>query len=145
MIPFLMTLTSAPVSTSALSGKLFPLTLKRMDTNKVGGRSLDTWLHAFPLMPGHWACLEWLESVLTERGSCELAASPPLCRPPLQGSGGPVEDLSGDSLPGDGWKCVFLLHMVRIVEPELMPSGCDLSCRVNSQLPWSVLFLFLPW
>jgi hypothetical protein len=88
MIPFLITLTSAPVSTSALSGKLFPLTLKRMDTNKVGGRSLDTWLQAFPLMPGHCACLEWLESVLTELGSCELAASPPLGRPPLQGSGG---------------------------------------------------------
>ena len=117
MIPFLMTLTSAPVSTSALSGKLFPLTLKRMDTNKVGGRSLDTWLQAFPLMPGHCACLEWLESVLTERGSCELAASPPLGRPPLQGNGGPVEDLSGDSLPGDGCKCVLLLHKVRTVGP----------------------------
>jgi hypothetical protein len=24
------------------------LTLKRMETNKVGGRSLDTWLQAFP-------------------------------------------------------------------------------------------------
>ena len=53
MIPFLITLTSAPVSTSALSGKLFPSTLKRMDTNKVGGRSLDTWFQAVPLMPGH--------------------------------------------------------------------------------------------
>ena len=88
MIPFLMTLTSAPVSTSALSGKLFPLTLKRMDTNKVGGRSLDTWLHDVPLMPGHCELREWLESVLTERGSCEFATSPPLGRPPLQGSGG---------------------------------------------------------
>ena len=58
MIPFLITLTSAPVSTSALSGKLFPLTLKRMDTNKVGGRSLDTWLHAVPLILGHCAFCE---------------------------------------------------------------------------------------
>ncbi len=48
MIPFMMALTSAPVSTSALSGKFFPLTLKMMDTNKVGGRSLDTFLLQFP-------------------------------------------------------------------------------------------------
>jgi hypothetical protein len=58
MILFLITLTSDPVSTSALSGKLFPLTLKRIETNKVGGRSLDTWLQAVPLMPGHCACRE---------------------------------------------------------------------------------------
>ena len=58
MIPFLITLTSAPVSTSALNGKMLSLTLKIMDTNKVGGRSLDTWLHAVPLMPGHYGFLE---------------------------------------------------------------------------------------
>ncbi len=41
MIPFLMTFNTAPVSTR-VSGKLLPFTLKMMDTNKVGGRSLDT-------------------------------------------------------------------------------------------------------
>ena len=58
MIPFLVTLTSAPVSTSALSGKLLPLTFKRMETNNVCGRSLDTWLQDVPLMPGHCAFRE---------------------------------------------------------------------------------------
>ena len=58
---------------------------------------------------------------------------------------GPVEDPYGDSLPSDGWKCVLLLRMVRIVEPELVLSGSDMSCRVHGLFPWSVLSLFLPW
>jgi len=58
MILFLITLTSAPVSTRALSEKLFPLTLKMMVTNKVCCRSLDTWLHAVPLILGHCALRE---------------------------------------------------------------------------------------
>ena len=40
-IPLRMTLTSAPVSTNALSGKSLPSVLNKMDMNKVGGLNLE--------------------------------------------------------------------------------------------------------